>query len=60
MAFAVRSGFRKADRQGRLEEVRRRLQDRRGGVAIFFVVWLLGNTIFVFVAALVIASLVLS
>lgn len=51
--------MKRAGRQGRLEEVRERVRVRRGGIAVFAVVWLLGNTVAVFVVVLEVASLVL-
>lgn len=58
-ALAVRSGLRRAGREGRLPQVRERLKGRSGSLTIFVVVWLLGNITAVFVAALVVAALVI-
>lgn len=57
---AARSGWRRAELEGRQDQVRQRIHRGRGELFGFMTVWLLGNTIAVFVAALVIASLVTS
>lgn len=56
-AVALKSGWRRADREGRLDQVRQRMRQGRSQLVVFMSVWLLGNVIAVFVAALVIASL---